>query len=152
MDDEADGVGAHKSRVLPRDPRGAIGAPSSLVRDAHRLWLTVHVWTLRAENRFLPRNLRTTERPGAPGDLAAEARAFLDAGVDGLITDHPDLVLAVPDERHASSDVHRLATTRQPAATTLGACTFSGPPSPPPARLPPQRRRAALRERVGQSV
>src|SRR3546814_600051 len=107
IDEYADGVGAHKSLVLPRDPGGAIGAPSSLVRDAHRLWLTVHVWTLRAENRFLPRNLRTTERPGAPGDLAAEARAFLDAGVDGLITDHPDLVLAVLDERHASSDVHR---------------------------------------------
>src|SRR3546814_481698 len=46
IDEYADGVGAHKSLVLPRDPSGAIGAPSSLVRDAHRLWLTVHVWTL----------------------------------------------------------------------------------------------------------
>nr|WP_218855902.1 glycerophosphodiester phosphodiesterase family protein [Nocardioides daedukensis] len=109
IDEYADGIGAHKSLVLPRDPSGSIGAASNLVRDAHRLWLTVHVWTLRAENRFLPRNLRTSAGAGAPGDLAAEARAFLDAGVDGLITDHPDLVLEVRDERHASSDVHRLA-------------------------------------------
>ena len=36
-------------------------------------------------------------RRGA-GDLAAEAQAFLDAGVDGLITDHPGLLLAVRDQ------------------------------------------------------
>ena len=59
IDDYADGIGAHKELVLPRDADGAIGEPSSLVRDAHRAWLTVHVWTLRAENRFLPTNLRS---------------------------------------------------------------------------------------------
>ena len=84
IDDYADGIGAHKHLVLPRNEDGEIGTPSSLVRDAHRRWLTVHVWTLRAEALFLPHGL----------DLAAEARAFLDAGVDGLITDHPDMVLA----------------------------------------------------------
>lgn len=95
IDEYADGVGAHKSLVLPRDDAGSIGRPSSLVRDAHRMWLTVHVWTLRRENRFLPHNLRSSGGAGAAGDLAAEAQAFLDAGVDGLITDHPDLVLDV---------------------------------------------------------
>jgi len=84
IDDYADGIGAHKGLVLPRNEDGEIGTPSSLVREAHRRWLTVHVWTLRAEPGFLPTGL----------DLAAEARAFLDAGVDGLITDHPDVVLA----------------------------------------------------------
>lgn len=87
IDSYADGIGAHKGLVLPRDEEGAIGTPSSLVRDAHRRWLTVHVWTLRAEARFLPSGL----------DLADEARAFLAAGVDGLITDNPDVVLAVRD-------------------------------------------------------
>lgn len=87
IDGYADGIGAHKDLVLPRDEDGALGTPSSLVRDAHRLWLTVHVWTLRAEREFLPTGL----------DLVAEARAFLDAGVDGLITDHPDVVLRVRD-------------------------------------------------------
>lgn len=93
IDEYADGIGAHKSLVLPRDGAGNISVPSSLVRDAHRMWLTVHVWTLRKENRFLPRNLRMPGGAGAPGDLQAEARAFLDVGVDGLITDHPNLVL-----------------------------------------------------------
>jgi glycerophosphoryl diester phosphodiesterase len=85
IDGYADGIGAHKGLVLPRDEDGAIGTPSSLVRDAHRRWLTVHVWTLRAEREFLPTGL----------DLAGETQAFLDAGVDGLITDNPDVVLGV---------------------------------------------------------
>ncbi|KRF35344.1 glycerophosphodiester phosphodiesterase family protein [Nocardioides sp. Soil805] len=93
IDDYADGIGAHRELVLPRDAAGAIGEPSSLVRDAHRAWLTVHVWTLRAENRFLPANLRRGPAPDAHGDMAGEVRALLDAGVDGIITDHPGVAL-----------------------------------------------------------
>ncbi|WP_107772048.1 glycerophosphodiester phosphodiesterase family protein [Nocardioides sediminis] len=93
IDDYADGIGPHKGLVLPRDAAGAIGEPSSLVRDAHRAWLTVHVWTLRAENRYLPANLRVGDDPAAHGDLAGEVRALLDAGVDGVITDHPAVAL-----------------------------------------------------------
>lgn len=95
VDEYADGIGPHKSLVLPRDRAGRIGAPSSLVRDAHRHWLTVHVWTVRGENRFLPTNLRHGAHPDAPGDMAAEVRALLDAGVDGVITDHPEVALPV---------------------------------------------------------
>ena len=36
IDDYADGIGPPISLVLPRDGGGAIGEPSSLVRDAHR--------------------------------------------------------------------------------------------------------------------
>ncbi|MCD6640184.1 MAG: glycerophosphodiester phosphodiesterase, partial [Nocardioides sp.] len=95
VDEYADGIGPHKSLVLPRDRTGRIGAPSSLVRDAHRHWLTVHVWTVRGENRFLPANLRHGADPDAHGDMAAEVRALLAAGVDGVITDHPDVALPV---------------------------------------------------------
>jgi len=98
IDEYADGIGPHKSLVLPRDERGAIGEPSSLVRDAHRLWLTVHVWTVRVENRFLPSNLRRGDAPNAPGDMAGEVRALLDVGVDGVITDHPELAIAAARE------------------------------------------------------
>lgn len=98
IDEYADGIGPHKSLVLPRDARGAIGEPSSLVRDAHRLWLTVHAWTVRIENRFLPSNLRRGDSPDAPGDMAGEVRALLDVGVDGVITDHPELAVAAARE------------------------------------------------------
>jgi len=95
VDEYADGVGPHRSLVLPRDAQDRLGAPTSLVHDAHHRGLTVHVWTLRAENRHLPADLRSGGSPDARGDLAGEARAFLDAGVDGLITDHPEVALRV---------------------------------------------------------
>ena len=94
IDEYADGIGAHRSLVLPRDAAGAMGAPSTLVRDAHRRGLTVHVWTVRAENRFLPTDLRRGDRPGALGDMESEVRALLAAGVDGIITDHPEAAAA----------------------------------------------------------
>ena len=103
IDEYADGLGAHRSLVLPRDARGAIGAPSSLVRDAHRRGLTVHAWTVRAENRFLPTNLRRGTAPDALGDMAGEVRALLAAGVDGVITDHPEEALSVVREQAATA-------------------------------------------------
>jgi len=106
IDEYADGLGAHTSLVLPRDPDGAIGAPSSLVRDAHRRGLTVHAWTVRAENRFLPTNLRRGSAPDALGDMAGEVRALLAAGVDAVITDHPDEALAVVREVQGTA-LHR---------------------------------------------
>ena len=92
----ADGVGAAKNWVLPRDASGSTGAPSSVVDDAHAAGLVVHVWTLRRENQFMATNFRVGTDPNAPGDLYAEARAFLDAGVDGLFSDNPDLARAGP--------------------------------------------------------
>ena len=94
IDEYADGIGPHTSLVLPRDRTGAIGVPSSLVGDAHRRGLTVHVWTVRGENRFLPTNLRRGDAPDALGDMASEVEALLAAGVDGVITDHPEPALA----------------------------------------------------------
>jgi glycerophosphoryl diester phosphodiesterase len=108
IDDYADGIGPHKALVLPRDADGAVGEPSRLVRDAHRAWLTVHVWTVRAENRFLPTNLRHGSALDAPGDMAGEVRALLDAGVDGVITDHPEIALRTAREVLAPDVVGRV--------------------------------------------
>jgi glycerophosphoryl diester phosphodiesterase len=117
IDEYADGIGPRSSLVLPRDGRGVVGEPSGLVRAAHRLWLTVLVWTLRRENRHLPTNLRGPGGPADPGDVVAEARMLLDAGVDGLISDHPDLLLDLLDER--SRAVHRPPAPRTSGHSSL---------------------------------
>jgi glycerophosphoryl diester phosphodiesterase len=98
----ADGIGANKNLVLPRTG-GATTTPSALVSEAHAQGLVVHVWTLRAENQFMATNFRLGTDPNAHGDLAAETRAFLDAGVDGLFSDHPDIAVAARDAWLAGS-------------------------------------------------
>ena len=85
--------------MLPRDPAtGATGEPSALVDEAHAEDLAAHVWTLRVENQFLATNFRVGTDPNAPGDLRAEALAFLDAGVDGMFSDNPDVVVGALGE------------------------------------------------------
>jgi glycerophosphoryl diester phosphodiesterase len=93
----ARGIGVHKSLLIPRDGGGRSLPPTSLVRDAHAASLLVHVWTLRAENEFLPAELRRGTQSGSHGDLAAEATLFLKAGVDGFFTDSPAIGVAARD-------------------------------------------------------
>ena len=93
----ADAVGANKDLVLPRDADGSTGKPSDLVDDAHDAGLRVHVWTLRRENQFMAVDFRRGSDPNAVGDLAAEVRAFLDAGVDGMFTDNADVAVQARD-------------------------------------------------------
>ena len=59
----------------------------------------MHVFTLRRENQFMAQNFRRGTDPNATGDLAAEVRAFLDAGVDGLFTDNPDVAVQARSSR-----------------------------------------------------
>lgn len=87
-------VGVHTTLVFPLDATGATTSPTTLVDDAHEAGLEVSVFTLRGENRFLPTDLRRGDDPDAHGDLAAQVAALADAGVDGLMTDFPDLTLA----------------------------------------------------------
>ena len=102
----ADGLGANKDLVLPRDADGNTGKPSDVVDDAHDAGLLVHVWTLRRENQFMAKNFQVGTDPNAQGDLAAETRAFLDAGVDGVFSDNPDIAV---DARDAWVDDHTQA-------------------------------------------
>lgn len=55
--------------------------------------LDVWTWTLRPENRFLPRRYRQAGTPF--GRYAEYWQRLLDAGVTGLFADHPDLAHAV---------------------------------------------------------
>jgi glycerophosphoryl diester phosphodiesterase len=85
----ADGVGPAKSHIVPRLGDGSSGTPTSFVEHAHAAGLLVHPWTFRAENRFLPRELRVGDEPGAYGEWLSEFRQFFELGVDGIFTDHP---------------------------------------------------------------
>ncbi len=94
----ADGVGLCKNVMIPRTAGNRLGEPTSVIRDAHRRGLTVHGWTFRRENVFLPVEYRSSDDPNSVGDLVGEIRTFLAAGMDGLFTDDPDLgVEAVTD-------------------------------------------------------
>lgn len=93
------GVGPDKRMVLPWSADGGLGAPTGLVADAHAAGLMVHPWTFRAENQFLPPRLRRGPDPAGAGDLRAELHAYLEAGVDGVFTDHPDVAVEVRDAR-----------------------------------------------------
>ncbi len=88
------GIGVEKDLLVPRDATGALCPPTSVVDDAHAAGLAVHAWTFRAENRFLPPEFRIGSAPDARGDAISEYELFLDLGLDGVITDHPDIAVA----------------------------------------------------------
>jgi len=58
----------------------------------------VHPYTFRAENAFLPTNLRKGDSPADRGDIEADIRAYLNAGIDGLFIDQPDIAVRVRAE------------------------------------------------------
>jgi glycerophosphoryl diester phosphodiesterase len=91
----AAGVGPDRSYILAEDERGQLAKPSRFVADAHAAGLLVHPYTFRAENHFLPASLQRGQDPAAQGDIQALLRAFLDAGVDGLFIDQPDIAVGV---------------------------------------------------------
>ncbi len=98
----ADGVGPWKPYLIgsrqtigtdgkPRDLNGdgaiderdrTVIAPSNVVKDAHAAGLIVHAWTFRSEPKRLASDYK--------GDAAAEYKAYLALGIDGLFSDFPD--------------------------------------------------------------
>ncbi|WP_292023769.1 MULTISPECIES: glycerophosphodiester phosphodiesterase [unclassified Brevundimonas] len=87
-------VAPEMTLVLPRDAEGRTTTPSALVADAHAVGLKVVVWTLRAENAFLPAERRRGDGFAEHGDMAGYAAAFAEAGVDAIFSDFPALARA----------------------------------------------------------
>jgi glycerophosphoryl diester phosphodiesterase len=98
----ADAIGIAKALATPQ----AIGA-------AHSANLRVHVWTFRAENEFLPQDLRVGADPAAHGNFEAEIRRYLDAGIDGFFVDFPAVGVRVRD-----AYISAVQPLHQPAADT----------------------------------
>lgn len=88
----ADYVGVETALVLPRDAQGRSMAATTLTADAHAAGLKVAVWTLRAENIFLPLEHRRGDAPGGHGDMVGYWENFRDLGVDAVFTDFPNLL------------------------------------------------------------
>ncbi|MFI5620102.1 glycerophosphodiester phosphodiesterase [Streptomyces sp. NPDC051567] len=89
----AQGIGPTLDLILPRDADGRLGAPTTLVRDAHARGLVLHPYTARNENTFLPAEYRKGTDPTAYGDAFGALRTYFAQGIDALFTDHPDTAL-----------------------------------------------------------
>jgi glycerophosphoryl diester phosphodiesterase len=98
----------------------AIGIAKALatldgIRAAHAVNLKVHVWTFRAENEFLPDDLKIGGSPAAHGNLDAEIQRFLSRGIDGFFVDFPAVGVRVRDAYISGvQDLHQ-----PPTATSL---------------------------------
>jgi glycerophosphoryl diester phosphodiesterase len=98
----AAGIGPNKQRIVPlttvdrnqdgrpddlngdgqiSDGDRVTGTPTSLIQDAHKAGLLVHLYTLRNESFFLSDSYK--------GDPINEYKQFIDLGVDGFFTDFP---------------------------------------------------------------
>ncbi|XGV98467.1 MAG: glycerophosphodiester phosphodiesterase family protein [Leptolyngbya sp. BL-A-14] len=99
----ADGIGPDKRMIVPAstvdrnndgkpddlngdgqisDADRVLGAPTTLIQDAHSAGLLVHLYTLRNDSFFLASDYQN--------DPTKEFRQFINLGVDGFFTDFPD--------------------------------------------------------------
>lgn len=95
----ADAIGVDKTLVIPRTAQQTLASPTALVGDAHEAGLLVHAWTFRAENHFLPAELRQGADPATCGDLEAELQQYFAAGLDGVFSDQTPAAVRVRDSR-----------------------------------------------------
>jgi glycerophosphoryl diester phosphodiesterase len=88
----ASAIGAWKRLIVPATREGGVDSvarrlesPTSLISDAHAAGLAVHAWTFRSEPRFLTGDYEN--------DPVREYQQFAGLGIDGIITDFPDVAV-----------------------------------------------------------
>ncbi|HEV7625144.1 MAG TPA: glycerophosphodiester phosphodiesterase [Streptomyces sp.] len=94
----AKGIGPVVDLVIPKNPDGSLGEPTTLVRDAHAQDLILHPYTMRNENTFLPLEFKRGTDPNAYGDAFGAFRAYFATGIDGIFTDNADTGLLAAAE------------------------------------------------------
>lgn len=87
-------LGLNKRLVIPLDTNGRMTRPTPVVTMAHDVGLEVYPYTFRDENAWLPPELRAGPDRAATGRAVEEYLAYLDAGVDGMFSDHAATALA----------------------------------------------------------
>lgn len=109
INDYAFGIGPTRDLIIPR-PGNILGAPKTLVADAHAAGLQVHAFTFRAENNFLSLGYRIGTDVTAYGDYVGETGKYLRLGLDGFFTDQADFgVMAVQSIPEPATIVSLLA-------------------------------------------
>ena len=88
-----DGISVDKQLLLRSDAAGHTLGISTIVDRAHAAGLTAYCWTLRAENKFLGRNLRHGLDGTHLGNWMGEFQLVMASGIDGVFADHPDLAV-----------------------------------------------------------
>ncbi|GAA2408858.1 glycerophosphodiester phosphodiesterase [Nonomuraea africana] len=106
----ANGIGVDTRRVVPVGSDGRLQQPTTLIADAHRARLEVHVWTVRNENSQLPLDYRLGN-PASPvfsratGDVMGWLSRLVELGIDGAFCDDPGMGRAVVTRRTARPGV-----------------------------------------------
>lgn len=85
----ADYIGVQDLMVVPRDDASRALNESGLTTVPHAAGLKVAVWTLRAENIFLPAQYRLGDAPAGHGDFEGWLKAIYALGVDAVFSDFP---------------------------------------------------------------
>jgi glycerophosphoryl diester phosphodiesterase len=89
----ADVIAPPTRAIIPLGPDKKLGAPTSLVADAHKAGLLVHIWTFRPENYFLAADFQDASGLAGRNEAGsiAEMQAYIRQGIDGFFSDDPGL-------------------------------------------------------------
>ena len=89
----ADVIAPPTRAIIPLGPDKKLAAPTSLVADAHKAGLLVHIWTFRPENYFLAADFQDAGGPAARNEAGsvAEIQTYVRQGIDGFFSDDPGL-------------------------------------------------------------
>ncbi|MDA3626034.1 glycerophosphodiester phosphodiesterase [Saccharopolyspora sp. WRP15-2] len=99
----ADMIGPDLAYILPTNANGYLTQPTTVVADAHQAGLEVVPYEIRAENKFLPADFRSSTVPTDFGNVFGYARKLFDQGIDGVFSDFPDIAVTARDNFAAAT-------------------------------------------------